>query len=105
MEGLKAALEIARSLLKVSCVGVVSNSGTVVFSGGIDDVSGDELTALLKVLGLLPATRCLRAEDPVLKLTLPLEGKPVSCCVIEPLVNPEASLIVLSDRLVSTRSS
>lgn len=97
MEGLKAALEIARSLLKVSCVGVVSNSEAVVFSGGIDGVSGDELTALLKVLNLLPTTRCLQAEDPVLKSIAPLEGEPVSCCVIEPLVNPEASLIVLSD--------
>ena len=97
MEGLVASLEVAKSLLGASCVGVVSNSESIAFSGGIHDISSDELIGIFKALYSLPAIRCLKAADSALKAIYPLEGKAISCCVIEPLADVDASLIVLSD--------
>ncbi|MFT2099269.1 PAS domain S-box protein [Marinomonas sp. 2405UD66-6] len=98
MEGLVASLKVAKSLLGASCVGVVSNSESIAFSGSIHDSSSDELIGIFKALYSLPAIRCLKAEDPALKAIYPLEGKAICCCVVEPLADVDASLIVLSDR-------
>ncbi len=96
MEDIKAALKVARSLLKVRCAGLIFESGKIVLSGKIDQLEQTKFSDALQCNGISSFRyfdfKNTSTISPLLSCLPNL-----SCCLIEPLPQCNASLFFLDD--------
>ncbi len=96
MEDIKAALKVARSLLKVRCAGLIFESGKIVLSGKIDQLEQTKFSDALQCNGI-SSVRCFDFKNTSTISPLLSCLPNLSCCLIEPLPQCNASLFFLDD--------
>ncbi|SHF26555.1 PAS domain S-box-containing protein [Marinomonas polaris DSM 16579] len=97
MNQLEAALKVARSLLGMSCAGLLFQDGTIVFSGEVDSLHQKNFSVKLSRFNTFPSSRYSDIKNTPSAHVLFSDFSDIASCIIEPLSINDTRLIFLSD--------
>jgi len=93
----EAALKVARSLLGMSCAGLLFKDGRVVLSGEVDGLHQKNYSAKLSRFNAFPSSRYSDIKSTPSAHVLFSDLPNIASCIVEPLSIYDARFIALSD--------